>query len=47
MAGGEMLEAGQVVVATGPFQAPLVPPVADALDPSVYQVHSARYGTLR
>jgi putative flavoprotein involved in K+ transport len=42
-AGGDMLEAGHVVVATGPFQVPLIPSIADALDPSVHQVHSARY----
>jgi putative flavoprotein involved in K+ transport len=42
-AGGEALEARQVVVATGPFQVPFIPPIADALDPGVYQVHSARY----
>src|SRR4029077_19573489 len=32
-AGGEALEARQVVVATGPFQVPFIPPTADALDP--------------
>jgi putative flavoprotein involved in K+ transport len=42
-AGGEALEARQVVVATGPFQVPFIPPVADALDPGVHQVHSAGY----
>jgi putative flavoprotein involved in K+ transport len=42
-AGGEALEARQVVVATGPFRVPFIPPIADALDPGVYQVHSARY----
>jgi putative flavoprotein involved in K+ transport len=41
--GGEALEARQVVVATGPFQVPFIPPVVDALDPGVYQIHSARY----
>jgi putative flavoprotein involved in K+ transport len=35
--------AGQVVVATGPFQVPFVPPLAAALDASVTQVHSADY----
>jgi putative flavoprotein involved in K+ transport len=35
--------ARQVVVATGPFQVPFVPPAADNLDPSVTQVHSADY----
>ena len=42
-AGGEALEARQVVVATGPFQVPFIPPIADALDPGVRQMHSARY----
>ena len=42
-AGGEVLEARQVVVATGPFQVPFLPPIADGLDPGVYQVHSAGY----
>ena len=42
-AGEEALEARQVVVATGPFQVPFIPPVADGLDPDVYQVHSADY----
>jgi putative flavoprotein involved in K+ transport len=42
-AGGEELEARQVVVATGPFQVPFIPPIADALDPGVHQVHSAHY----
>jgi len=42
-AGGEALEARQVVVATGPFQVPFIPPIADALDPGVYQTHSAHY----
>ena len=42
-AGGEALEARQVVVATGPFQVPFIPPIADALDPGVHQVHSAHY----
>jgi putative flavoprotein involved in K+ transport len=35
--------ARQVVVATGPFQIPFVPPQARGLDPSVTQVHSADY----
>jgi putative flavoprotein involved in K+ transport len=42
-AGGEALEARQVVVATGPFQVPFTPPSADMLDPGVHQVHSAHY----
>jgi putative flavoprotein involved in K+ transport len=35
--------ARQVVVATGPFQVPFVPPMASKLDPSVTQLHSAAY----
>jgi putative flavoprotein involved in K+ transport len=35
--------ARQVVVATGPFQVPFVPPQARGLDPSVTQLHSAGY----
>jgi putative flavoprotein involved in K+ transport len=36
-------QADQVVVATGPFQQPLVPPVAARLDPDVCQLHSSDY----
>jgi putative flavoprotein involved in K+ transport len=39
----EKLTASQVVVATGPFQVPSVPPIARDLDESVFQVHSADY----
>jgi putative flavoprotein involved in K+ transport len=39
----EVFQARQVVVATGPFQIPFVPPMATKLDPSVTQVHSADY----
>jgi putative flavoprotein involved in K+ transport len=42
-AGGEAFEARQVVVATGPFQVPFTPPIAEGLGPGVHQVHSARY----
>jgi putative flavoprotein involved in K+ transport len=35
--------ASQVVVATGPFQVPFVPPVAGDLDEGVFQIHSADY----
>ena len=35
--------ARQVVVATGPFQVPFVPPAAQRLDDSVAQLHSAGY----
>ena len=37
------IEADQVVVATGPFQAPRVPPLADELANDVFQTHSTRY----
>ncbi len=37
------LLAGQVVVATGPFQTPVVPVVGAGLDASVRQLHSADY----
>jgi putative flavoprotein involved in K+ transport len=39
----ETLRTRQVVVATGPFQVPFVPPAAEKLDRSVTQVHSADY----
>jgi putative flavoprotein involved in K+ transport len=42
-AAGQTYRARQVVVATGPFQVPFVPPQARGLDPSVAQVHSADY----
>lgn len=42
-AGDHVYQARQVVVATGPFQAPFTPPPARTLDPSVTQVHSAAY----
>jgi putative flavoprotein involved in K+ transport len=42
-AGGEALEARHVVVATGPFQKPFIPPIAGELDPGVHQTHSAHY----
>jgi len=42
-AGADELEAAQVVVATGPFQAPIIPPVAADLAPDVHQLHSADY----
>jgi putative flavoprotein involved in K+ transport len=35
--------ADQVVVATGPFQVPRVPALADRLDPDVVQLHSTAY----
>ncbi len=36
-------EADQVVVATGPFQVPCVPPIAQGLDSRVMQLHSSAY----
>ena len=42
-AGGESIEARCVVVATGPFQVPFVPPIGLALDHGVAQIHSADY----
>jgi putative flavoprotein involved in K+ transport len=36
-------EADQVVVATGPFQVPFVPSIAERLDPEVVQSHSTEY----
>jgi len=39
----ETFRARQVVVATGPFQVPFVPPPGGRLDESVTQVHSAQY----
>ncbi|HKQ03003.1 MAG TPA: NAD(P)-binding domain-containing protein, partial [Actinomycetes bacterium] len=41
--GDASYRARQVVVATGPFQVPFVPPPAGGFDPSVAQVHSADY----
>ena len=38
-------EADQVVVATGPFQEPLVPAIAARLDSGVVQLHSGAYRT--
>jgi Pyridine nucleotide-disulphide oxidoreductase len=39
----DIFRARQVVVATGPFQVPFVPPAAQQLDGSVTQLHSAGY----
>jgi putative flavoprotein involved in K+ transport len=41
--GGRTVTADQVVVATGPFQTPLVPKLAQDLDPGVWHVHSTGY----
>jgi putative flavoprotein involved in K+ transport len=38
-----VIEADQVVVATGPFQVPRIPGLADDLDPRVFQTHSVGY----
>jgi len=38
-------EADQVVIATGPFQVPRVPPIAERLDTDVVQFHSSAYRT--
>ena len=40
---GASIEADAVVVATGPFQAPFVPAVAEGLAPEVVQLHSVEY----
>lgn len=40
---GRMNTADQVVVATGPFQTPYVPKLADELDSGVWQAHSTGY----
>jgi putative flavoprotein involved in K+ transport len=40
---GRTVEAGQVVVATGPFQTPRVPDFAGELAPEVFQTHSQGY----
>jgi putative flavoprotein involved in K+ transport len=42
-ADGSSYEAPQVVVATGAYQRPYTPEVAQTLDPSVVQLHSAEY----
>jgi putative flavoprotein involved in K+ transport len=40
---GRTITADQVVVATGPFQTPHVPRLAEGLDPEVWQAHSTGY----
>jgi len=42
-AADQEVRAKQVVVATGPFQVPSTPALADQLDPDVPQIHSADY----
>jgi putative flavoprotein involved in K+ transport len=39
----DILEAGQVIVATGAYQNPSIPPIADGLSEEVTQLHSAAY----
>jgi putative flavoprotein involved in K+ transport len=39
---GRSYEADQVVIATGPFQVPFVPPIASRLGADVVQLHSTR-----
>jgi putative flavoprotein involved in K+ transport len=43
VSGAPRYEAEQVVIATGPFQAPRVPAVAGRLHPEIVQFHSTRY----
>ncbi len=40
---GRTISADQVVVATGPFQAPYVPLLAERLAPEIFQTHSTGY----
>jgi putative flavoprotein involved in K+ transport len=40
---GSSIEAGQVVVATGPFQVPRIPAFAADLAPEIFQTHSTGY----
>jgi putative flavoprotein involved in K+ transport len=40
---GRTITADQIVVATGPFQAPFVPKLAEGLDPDLRQAHSTGY----
>jgi putative flavoprotein involved in K+ transport len=42
---GGRVQADQVVVATGPFHVPSLPALSGALDPALFQVHSAAYRT--
>src|SRR4051794_11562220 len=39
------IQADQVVIATGAYQSPFVPPVAEELGPEVPQLHSIEYRT--
>ena len=40
---GGTIRAQQVVVATGPFQVPFIPPASEQLDPTLTQLHSSSY----
>jgi putative flavoprotein involved in K+ transport len=40
---GRSYTADQVVIATGPFQIPFLPPIAEHLGQDVFQLHSTRY----
>ncbi|HEX4935006.1 MAG TPA: NAD(P)/FAD-dependent oxidoreductase, partial [Gemmatimonadaceae bacterium] len=42
-AGGRRYESDNVIVATGAFQRPRVPSLADALDAGIHQLHSSEY----
>ena len=42
-AADRVIEADQVVVATGPFQVPNLPAVSGQLEPEVFQIHSTGY----
>ena len=41
------IEADQLVIATGPFQTPFVPPIAEGFGPEVTQLHSTVYRSPR
>lgn len=41
--GTETVTCDQVVVATGGYQLPVIPPYASALDPAITQIHSEQY----
>jgi len=44
---GLSIGAAQVVIATGPFQTPVIPPIAEGLAPEVTQLHSTAYRSPR
>ena len=43
---GETIQATQVVIASGPFQKPRLPPCADKLSTKIFQIHSSQYKKL-